>query len=91
MFLEDIHVLLPVHPLEKVPEAASGARRTRADFEGALTLTDATGESEFVNLGEMLMLADRQPIALNQRLDTMNASVAGCQGASRNFQPTIWA
>ena len=57
-FFEDLDVILSVNCFEVATEANSGARQPSTAWEGAPTLTDATGRANFIFLGETLMLSD---------------------------------
>ena len=71
--------ILPVHPVEAGMEDVYGVRLSGASWEGALKLTDDVGESDLVNLGEMLMLTKQKPTPLTFRIGTMKMLVVECQ------------
>ena len=56
MVLYYLDTILPVHPIEVITEAASGARRPGATREGALELSDVPRKSNLVELGDIFML-----------------------------------
>ena len=65
MILYYIDTILSVHPIEVIPEAASGAGRPRVTREGALELADVLGGSDLVYLGGLFFLAYQQPIPID--------------------------
>ena len=53
---------MSVHPIEVIPEAASGARRPGATGERALSLDDVPGGADLLYTGEMFFLDYQQPV-----------------------------
>ena len=60
-----------MNPINTVLEATSGVRRSRATGEGALTLADVPGESDLLDMGEVLILAHKKPLPVDLWINTM--------------------
>ena len=71
MLLYYLDTILPVHPIEVIPEVASGSRLPGATREGVLALADAPWKSKLVGLGEVFMLDYRQPSSVDFWIGTM--------------------
>ena len=63
--------ILPVHPIEVIPEDASGERLPGATGEVELALAYAPGEADLVELGEVFMLYYQKPVPVDLWLGTM--------------------
>ena len=85
MILYYLDTILPVHPIEVIPEAAYGAREPRKTGEGALELADVLGEDDLVDLGDVFILDYRQTVTVDWCLVTMYTFAVYCQGAGCNI------
>ena len=71
VLLQDLGAVLPVNPVEVVPQSASGAGRPWVAWNGTLTFVSVLGEADLIDVREMLMLSHREPVPANIHLSNI--------------------